>query len=663
VAAVVVAPGAIETRAATAGTGPLVTSLSASTAPRSGRILIAGSGFGSEKGSNTVTIGGVLAPVSRWSDTQITAYAPEAAPLGSDGTVVTVGGASSAAIPVTVTARQATGRVKWRLAVEGSYVDRRPAVGPDGTVVVLDSFGDAYALTPSGGLKWVVPYAGADAPPSIGADGTTYVGSMNTVKAIGPDGTIKWTFTEPSVGQGLIAGPTVGPDGNIYAVTDVFGLGAIALSPSGQLLWSNPGNPIFEERAQEGVEIVFGAAQSSLFFGFDEATQAPQAKLYGFSLAGSQRWAVTAGGGADGVFMQRQRQPETGPDGTVYVTSTGGANGWALYAVNPSSGALKWMYSPYPSNEMSPPSAGPDGNVYFSRSLEYLESVTPAGSSRWTFFDSGLIDNPIVSPQGTTVVAGYSTDFGVSGAARAWNAANGSPLWQVDLPSENAGLHVMESRPRFALDGQTVYFGTGIIGSEAADQYSYLYAVNTAGAGSPPPPTPSPTISVTHTPDGTNAWNRQAPATLSITVGGLLGAPACTERWNGLAPAPLAVSRSSSPYGAAVTGDGTHAVTCTAKNAAGTASSAADTLKLDTNAPALAVTHRRVSGSYTVTVSASDATSGLSAPPVCTDNGRTLRLTAGSSLWTATVKTRTLHSIRCTVSDAAGSSASAVDAF
>jgi hypothetical protein len=35
-----------------------------------------------------------------------------------------------------------------------------------------------------------------------------------------------------------MAGPTVGADGNIYAVTDGGGLGALSLTPGGQLIWN-----------------------------------------------------------------------------------------------------------------------------------------------------------------------------------------------------------------------------------------------------------------------------------------------------------------------------------------------------------------------------------------------------------------------------------------
>ena len=51
------------------------------------------------------------------------------------------------------------GAVKWRFQVSGSYVLHRPAVGPDGGVVVASSTGNVYSLTADGALRWVVPRA------------------------------------------------------------------------------------------------------------------------------------------------------------------------------------------------------------------------------------------------------------------------------------------------------------------------------------------------------------------------------------------------------------------------------------------------------------------------------------------------------------------------
>ncbi len=378
------------------------------------------------------------------------------------------------------------GVVQWRFQVSGQYVLHRPAVGPDGGVVVASSTGDAYSLTAAGALRWVVPSVGGSGGPSIGADGTVYVASMSTVTAIAADGSIKWRFTEPSFGQGVIAGPTVGPDGNIYVISDLGGLGAFALSPAGQLLWSNPGNPTFAENGQLGVEIVFGSGR--LYTAFDERSVA-LSTMFGLSLGGAQQWARGIGG-SDDPFMQQQRQPATGSDGSLYLTGMGGANGWGLKRVDPGSGNVLWNYSPFPSNGMSAPSVGPDGSVYFSRSLSYLESVTPAGQSRWVFSDGSIIDHPAVSPNGSIVVAGIRSNFGQPGSVRAWKAATGTVDWQIDLPDENGGNQILYTQPRFSADGGTAYFGTAILGGSG--EFSFVYAVGTGSNAPPPPPPPPP---------------------------------------------------------------------------------------------------------------------------------------------------------------------------
>jgi outer membrane protein assembly factor BamB len=664
--AAVLAGTAIQTRAAHAAGGPVVTSLSTGAAERSGRFLIAGSGFGAERGA--VTVGGVAAPVSRWSDTQINAYVPEGAALGTDDVAVTAGGAAADAVELSVLARQQNGRAKWRIALEGNYVLQRPAVAPDGTVAVVDSYGDLYAVSPNGGLRWIVPFAGGAGVPSFGADGTLYVSNGPSIKAYAPDGTLKWTFTEPSDGQGIMAGPTVGPDGNIFAMTDFGGLGALALSPAGQLLWSNQGSPQLSEYGESGAEVVFGSGQ---LYGAFDGVGVSFASLWAFSLGGSQKWSRPAAG-SDDPFMQQQRQPAVGPDGTVYLTGMGGANGWSLYAFDPASGSLKWNYSPYPANGMSPPSVGSDGTIYLSRSLAYLEAVKPTGASKWLApFDGSIVDNPQVSPANDIVVAGDRPNFGEPGSVRAYSAADGSPKWQLDLPSENGSYQMADTAFRFAADGRTAYVGTSLPGNPSApDQYSYLYAIDTTGSAPPPPPPPSnqpPTISVTHTVDGSGGWNKRTPVAVAIAASdpddGLAAKPACTDSRNAGAPVALNVSGTASPYSTLVSGDGTHAISCTISDKSGASSSAKDTVNLDATAPAIGITHRRILGGYTITVTASDATSGLSTAPACTDNAGPLALTKSGSAWTATVKTRGRHTIRCSVSDKAGWSSTATDSF
>ena len=310
--------------------------------------------------------------------------------------------------------------VKWRFEVEGQYILQAPAVAPDGTVAVVGTSGRLYSLTPGGALRWSVPGVGGYGGPSIGADGTVYVASGNHVTAVAPDGTVRWTYVEPTSGQGVIAGPTVGPDGKIYVVSDLGGLGAYALTPQGQLAWSNPGNPVFCEYGQLGAEIVFGVGK--LFAGFDEALHCfGTSVLYGLGLGGTQDWAVPVPTSND-IFMQRQAQPAVGPDGSLYLTGLNTQEGWQLIRFDPATGGVVWRFSRSPANGMSPPSVGPDGSVYFSRSLSYLDAVNPAGDGRWTFSDGSIIDLPGVAPDGALVVAGDRPNFGEPGRLRGWNA-------------------------------------------------------------------------------------------------------------------------------------------------------------------------------------------------------------------------------------------------
>jgi hypothetical protein len=85
------------------------------------------------------------------------------------------------------------------------------------------------------------------------------------------------------------------------------------------------------------------------------------------------------------------------------------------------------------------------------------------------------------------------------------------------LPGENGGLICPNTRARFAADGQTAYAGTQIPGENSSDEYSYLYALNTALAND----TVSITIAVYST--LTQQLNIQATstsntATLSVYV-------------------------------------------------------------------------------------------------------------------------------------------------
>jgi outer membrane protein assembly factor BamB len=54
--------------------------------------------------------------------------------------------------------------------------------------------------------------------PTIGADGTIYVGSLdNKLYAINPDGSLKWSYT---TGHDVRSSPAIGADGTVYVGSD-----------------------------------------------------------------------------------------------------------------------------------------------------------------------------------------------------------------------------------------------------------------------------------------------------------------------------------------------------------------------------------------------------------------------------------------------------------
>ena len=106
------------TPARAAGSRPQITQLSASSLPRSGRLLVHGSGFGAAQGASTLLIGGRAAPITRWLDSLIVGYVREATPLGANAVRVVVDSAIGSAASLDVTARQSNGRVKWRFQVD-----------------------------------------------------------------------------------------------------------------------------------------------------------------------------------------------------------------------------------------------------------------------------------------------------------------------------------------------------------------------------------------------------------------------------------------------------------------------------------------------------------------------------------------------------------------
>jgi|HubBroStandDraft_1064217.scaffolds.fasta_scaffold03808_2 outer membrane protein assembly factor BamB len=461
----------------TSATAQTIGSLSSSTLPQAGRLVITGSGFGSRQGTGNVTIGGATAPVSLWSDSEITAYVSDSSPLAVDNVqAVTPAGASNT-VPLTVTARQSSGQVLWRFQADGLYIQGRPGMGPDGTVYPLDVAGHLYALTPSGGVKWIFSVAPNEAFESVdvGADGTVYFAAENTVYAVASDGTEKWTVSDPT-GATVSAGPNVGPDGNIYAVTagpsSGAALGAMTISPAGEILSHTPGFSIGLGLDLLTEEIVFGPP-NQFYFVLDNA--ATGEALQYLQLGGDFLFSRAAG--------SLNQQLSVDLKGRIYA---GGGQSNQLLVFDPAGGLLRGASFGITGNTViSAPSPGSDGTLYLTQNFAptQLLALDADLTTKWAFPNSGILGSPQVNPANTLVAVG-SYVVGGPGMVQAVDAASGRLAWRVPLPTDPEGFVWPMSGPRFSADGSVVYMGMDVSHNEN-NPYTYFYAFAASAASSP----------------------------------------------------------------------------------------------------------------------------------------------------------------------------------
>ena len=465
------------------GDSPRIDSISAPTLGRSGRLRIYGSNFGANQAGNQVLIDGLAAPVTRWTDTLVVAYVPEAAQIGTVSVQIVAEAGSSNTLSLDVdsasrmgdiAAPQGNGSIKWQFEVDGDYMEFRPTIGPDGTIYIQDVDGHLYALNPEGGVKWIFQGVYPSGPVAVGTNNTVYIAGDNRIQAISSAGTLLWQFTDPD-SQVVIGGPAIGPDGKIYAVMDLLGLGAIALSPvDGHLVWSNPGNPRVAEYGASGLELVFGPSfpggpSDQFYFTCDNYTTNVYGGLYAFSLDGNQRWVASLGG------VTQPPQVAVAPNGTISL---------GVAAYDPSNGSVRWSaYSALGSGSDLPPDVGPDGTVYviaqYQSALAALNGQN--GSVRWRVTGVSFEQGPVVSPLNDVVVTAGRDNYGLPGYFKAFTTS-GQLLWQINLPGEPyPGMFEFPfQRGRFSTDGTTVYMGTSISGEPADNLHCYLYALQTA---------------------------------------------------------------------------------------------------------------------------------------------------------------------------------------
>ncbi len=444
---------------------PHIDATSATTLPRSTRLFIYGTDFGATQGTSTVFMDGLPAIATTWSDTEIHAYVPEGASVGSVSVVVTTDiGASNPAL-LNVTLRQEDGRIRWRFQLDSPVSGYFTAVAPDGTIYASDNL-RLYAFSPDGGLLWVHEMAGNRRPISLMPDGTIITGG-NLIKAINPDGSLKWQFTAPATNQPLLAGPSIAPNGNIYAVQDSdlqgSGLGVFSLDPDGNLLWTGTQ---FVSFSGSNSEIVFGTQR---FFAGISITASGGPSLYAFDMDnGDLLWDQ------GDMMISGRGLPVLDPQGRIiYVWGQIG-----MQAIQPD-GSVDWITQHPTGSLVLGPAVASDGTIYSGDWLGMeLWALDPNGNTLWAMPDQpdDTLSEVAITPDDSILFTAGGATFGQPGWVRGYDPADGSFLWNVDIPFEEGAMQGVNSVTQtFSADSRTAYFMTRF-GGDAVD--GYLYAVN-----------------------------------------------------------------------------------------------------------------------------------------------------------------------------------------
>lgn len=298
--------------------------------------------------------------------------------------------------------------VKWTFTADDG-IAASPTIGADGTIYVgagwnfigaTDSC--LYAINPDGSMKWKFGLgAGIFSSAAVGSDGTLYFGSHDrriyAVEDSVTYGKLKWSI---NLDLWVYSSPAIGADGTIYVGSPNFGF--YAIDPNGTVKWSYETDWCIISSPAIGPDgaIYVGSKDHNLYAFEDSVTY------------GKLRWKSPTGVFYEGYLVDSS--PAIGPDGTIYVgTDPYGAAGQdpvpvdsVFFAINPD-GSLKWKF-PMGDGAESSPAIGPDGVVYvgsYDGNLYAIRDQGDEGVLEWAFPTGGAIDgSPTVDGCGTIYV-------------------------------------------------------------------------------------------------------------------------------------------------------------------------------------------------------------------------------------------------------------------
>jgi outer membrane protein assembly factor BamB len=349
---------------------------------------------------------------------------------------------------------QQAGDILWRFELGSPFSSDEVAVGADGTIYAKDNL-RLYALGADGTLHWTRAGMGGGQPIDFLADGAIVTGLGDTIWALeADDGSTRWTFNYDSNNfqEQIEAGPNVGPDGNIYAVTSTdgsIGLGAFSLTPQGELRWADEGSPILDE-INAGTNGAVSFTSERLVFPFKTTAPTPPL-VYGYGFAGDQTLFVD---------FTCTSVPRAHPLGIVVLSGQCG-----IQAIATDGAQIQWT-TPLGDVPLLP-EISPDGTIYTGTWFGPLVALAADGQILWTSATAVDTTNVLAVRQdvGRVLYSGATT-LGVPDFVAGVDAVTGQRLWSFDLMSvDGFNEFVFSGTAPTSPDGTVAYFSTRFAGN------------------------------------------------------------------------------------------------------------------------------------------------------------------------------------------------------
>ncbi|WP_139492826.1 outer membrane protein assembly factor BamB family protein [Brevibacillus dissolubilis] len=313
-----------------------------------------------------------------------------------------------------IAAYDPNGKKKWDHPIHNAYntFPTTPIFGKKGLLLAIEQTTvDIYTLfafqKTSGKLLWkyVLPsYAPLSNSEDIvvGPDGTIYFQqNANTISALNPDGTIKWT---EKVFVPVVDIPHFDKQGNLYFFT---ASGILGLYPDGSRKMK------YEPKNNRTLGMTQGP-DSTLYL-HDYQT------IHAVKTDGTLLWQYSFFEKGTGTQTEIVGKPSVGYDGTIYViTRPPKNNTYQVFALN-KNGTKKWHYDMTAEFDSfhtrlfeTRPAFDKAGNVYVPID-KYLFAIKPDGTQKWTYeAETHYVVDPYVAADGTVYSATYKrlTAFG-----------------------------------------------------------------------------------------------------------------------------------------------------------------------------------------------------------------------------------------------------------